>query len=113
MHPTGRILESCTLDQSDKTAFEDDSYNDINKIASNDALDSNALKGDYLFPTTCVKSASPNCKRISSPHCNFETSPSWRSCRKLILRSIPSMSTFTPEKESMECRQSFNDKNLL
>ncbi|XP_057539660.1 protein tesmin/TSO1-like CXC 2 isoform X1 [Amaranthus tricolor] len=113
MHPTGRILESCTLDQSDKTAFEDDSYNDINKIASNDALDSNALKGDYLFPTTCVKSASPNCKRISSPHCNFETSPSWRSCRKLILRSIPSMPTFTPEKESMECRQSFNDKNLL
>lgn len=58
------------------------------KIASDDETPE-VLKGDYLL-STCVKSASPNCKRVSSPHCHdFETSPGWRSCRKLILRSIP------------------------
>ncbi|CAO2837051.1 unnamed protein product [Amaranthus hypochondriacus] len=94
-HTDGPFLQSSTpliTDQSNETAFE---------AEDNDALESEALKGDYSLPTTSVKSASPNCKRISPPHSGFDTSPGWRSCRKLILRSIPSL-TFTPEKENME-----------
>lgn len=39
-------------------------------------------------PTCGVKSASPNCKRVSPPHHGFGSSATWRS-RKLILRSVP------------------------
>ncbi|KNA11165.1 hypothetical protein SOVF_137700 isoform C [Spinacia oleracea] len=83
--PNGHFPQSCTsqnIDNSDKI-----------KIA---VPEDEALKGDYLLPTTYVKSASPNCKRIS-PH--FETSPGWKSCRKLILRSLPA---FTVDKESKQ-----------
>ena len=94
-HTDGPFLQSSApliTNQSNETAFE---------AEDDDALESEALKGDYSLPTTSVKSASPNCKRISPPHSGFNTSPGWRSCRKLILRSIPSL-TFTPEKENME-----------
>uniref|UniRef100_A0A803KPT9 CRC domain-containing protein n=1 Tax=Chenopodium quinoa TaxID=63459 RepID=A0A803KPT9_CHEQI len=81
----------------DQAAFEEDI-----KIGAQEDDASEALTGEYSLPTTCVKSASPNCKRISYPHCDFETSPAWRSCRKLILRSISSFPTFTAEKESTQ-----------
>ncbi|KAL2942568.1 CRC domain-containing protein TSO1, partial [Bienertia sinuspersici] len=100
-HPSGSVLQSCTapsIDQSDQTAFEEDIKSEIQEDGN--ALE--AFKGDYSLLTTCVKSTSPNCKRISPPHCYFETSPGWRSCRKLILRSIPSVPTSTPENESTE-----------
>lgn len=97
---SGSFLQSCTsqnIDKSDQTAFEEDL-----KIGVPEDDSPEALKGDYSLPTTYVKSTSPNCKRISPPHCEFETSPGWRSCRKLILRSVPSLSTFAAEKGSTE-----------
>ncbi|EXB51136.1 hypothetical protein L484_009100 [Morus notabilis] len=53
------------------------------------------LRGDGS-PTTGIKTASPNSKRISPPHCHFG-SPSRRSGRKLILQSIPSFPSLTPQ----------------
>ncbi|KAK7308040.1 hypothetical protein VNO77_41631 [Canavalia gladiata] len=47
------------------------------------------LRGDSS-PITCVKTSSPNGKRISSPNCDLGSSPSRRGGRKLILQSIPS-----------------------
>ncbi|XP_059652714.1 protein tesmin/TSO1-like CXC 2 isoform X2 [Cornus florida] len=53
------------------------------------------LQGNYS-PTRGVKSASPNCKRVSPPHRKLGSSPAWRSGRKLILRSIPSFPSLVP-----------------
>lgn len=99
--PSGRLLQSCA---SQKIIPEDnsDQFEEDVKTVIPEENAAEALKGDYSLPTTCVKSASPNCKRISSPHCDFETSPRWRSCRKLILRSIPALPTFTSENVSTE-----------
>ncbi|XP_057250303.1 CRC domain-containing protein TSO1 isoform X2 [Beta vulgaris subsp. vulgaris] len=96
------FLQSCAsqnIDYADQMSFEEDLKIEVLEDDATNALN---LKGDYSLPTTSIKSASPNCKRISPPHCDFETSPGWKSCRKLILRSIPSIPTFTPEKESTE-----------
>ncbi|POO02113.1 Lin-54-like protein [Trema orientale] len=55
------------------------------------------LRGDGS-PTTGIKTASPNSKRISPPHCHFgSSSPGRRSGRKLILQSIPSFPSLTPQ----------------
>ncbi|XP_057960299.1 protein tesmin/TSO1-like CXC 3 isoform X2 [Malania oleifera] len=40
-------------------------------------------------PSSRIKVASPNKKRVSPPHCDFGSSPGRRSSRKLILQSIP------------------------
>ncbi|CAK9154415.1 unnamed protein product [Ilex paraguariensis] len=48
-------------------------------------------------PISGVKSASPNNKRVSPPHCDFGLSPGQRSSRKLILQSIPSFPSLTPK----------------
>ncbi|KAL0392987.1 UNVERIFIED_CONTAM: protein tesmin/TSO1-like CXC 2 [Sesamum radiatum] len=45
-------------------------------------------------PAAGIKSSSPNRKRVSPPQ-RMETSPSLRSSRKLILRSIPSFPSLT------------------
>ncbi|XP_055961136.1 CRC domain-containing protein TSO1 isoform X2 [Mercurialis annua] len=42
-------------------------------------------------PKSSVKSVSPNCKRVSPPHHGFGALATWRSSRKLILRSVPPM----------------------
>ncbi|KAL3505969.1 hypothetical protein ACH5RR_031351 [Cinchona calisaya] len=54
------------------------------------------LQGDGS-PIGGIKSASPNSKRISPPHCNFGMSPGRRSSRKLILQSIPAFPSLTPK----------------
>ncbi|CAI9776812.1 unnamed protein product [Fraxinus pennsylvanica] len=46
-------------------------------------------------PNSCIKTSSPNSKRVSPPH-SIGTSPSMRSSRKLILQSIPSFPSLTP-----------------
>lgn len=48
-------------------------------------------------PISGIKSASPNSKRVSPPHCNFGISPGRRSSRKLILQSIPAFPSLTPK----------------
>ncbi|KAL5167857.1 Protein tesmin/TSO1-like CXC 2 [Glycine soja] len=53
------------------------------------------LRGD-TSPITCIKTSSPNGKRISSPNCDLGLSPSRRGGRKLILQSIPSFPSLTP-----------------
>ncbi|XAR57272.1 hypothetical protein NMG60_11025348 [Bertholletia excelsa] len=51
-------------------------------------------------PISGVKSASPNSKRVSPPHCSFgsSSSPGRRNTRKLILQSIPSFPSLTPKR---------------
>ncbi|KAJ1384364.1 Tesmin/TSO1-like CXC domain [Sesbania bispinosa] len=53
------------------------------------------LRGDSS-PVACIKTSSPNSKRISSPNCDLGSSPSRRGGRKLILQSIPSFPSLTP-----------------
>ncbi|KAL6189614.1 hypothetical protein ACLB2K_041000 [Fragaria x ananassa] len=53
------------------------------------------LQGD-CSPTSGVKTASPNSKRVSPP-CTFGSSPGRRSGRKLILQSIPSFPSLTTQ----------------
>ncbi|GMP77126.1 hypothetical protein CsSME_00033508 [Camellia sinensis var. sinensis] len=48
-------------------------------------------------PIGAIKSASPNSKRVSPPHCDFGSSPGRRSSRKLILQSIPSFPSLNPK----------------
>lgn len=48
-------------------------------------------------PTASIKSTSPNSKRVSPPHSDFGTSPNLRSGRRLILQSIPSFPSLTPQ----------------
>lgn len=49
-------------------------------------------------PISGIKSASPNSKRVSPPHCSsIRLSPGQRSSRKLILQSIPSFPSLTPK----------------
>ncbi|KAL9225494.1 hypothetical protein vseg_001411 [Gypsophila vaccaria] len=97
--PCGKSLESSTTqktDDSDRTTVMEK-----HELAPDDAA-FEILKNDYPIPTTSVKSTSPNCKRISSHHHEFETSPAWKSCRKLILRAVPSFSAIPKEQESSE-----------
>lgn len=51
-------------------------------------------------PVSGIKTASPNRKRVSPPHCDYGNShshsPGRRSSRKLILQSIPSFPSLTP-----------------
>ncbi|CAN4091279.1 unnamed protein product [Withania somnifera] len=53
-------------------------------------------QGGTSSPISGIKTASPNRKRISPPHCDFASSPGRRSSRKLILQSIPSFPSLTP-----------------
>ncbi|XP_027361304.1 protein tesmin/TSO1-like CXC 2 [Abrus precatorius] len=53
------------------------------------------LRGDSS-PITCIKTSSPNGKRISSPNCDLGSSPSRRGVRKLRLQAIPSFPSLTP-----------------
>ncbi|KAK6929922.1 CRC domain [Dillenia turbinata] len=48
-------------------------------------------------PASGIKTASPNSKRVSPPHCDLGVSPTRRSGRKLILQSIPSFPSLTPQ----------------
>lgn len=48
-------------------------------------------------PGSGIKTSSPNSKRVSPPQSNFGSSPSLRSGRKLILQSIPSFPSLTPQ----------------
>ncbi|XP_074292652.1 protein tesmin/TSO1-like CXC 2 [Silene latifolia] len=96
----GQVLKSCKTqktDDSDRTAMVEEEK----ELVPDDEA-SEAVEGDYLIPTTSVKSTSPNCKRISSHHPEIETSTDWKSCRKLILRSIPALSIVPKEQESSE-----------
>lgn len=47
------------------------------------------LRGN-ASPNNCVKTASPNSKRVSPPQIGVRLSPSGKGGRKLILKSIPS-----------------------
>ncbi|KAL0457170.1 UNVERIFIED_CONTAM: protein tesmin/TSO1-like CXC 2 [Sesamum latifolium] len=49
-------------------------------------------------PVSGIKSLSPNGKRVSPPHGVVGTSPGLRSSRKLILQSIPSFPSLTPNQ---------------
>ncbi|KAL0284612.1 UNVERIFIED_CONTAM: protein tesmin/TSO1-like CXC 2 [Sesamum calycinum] len=49
-------------------------------------------------PVSGIKSLSPNGKRVSPPHGAVGTSPGLRSSRKLILQSIPSFPSLTPNQ---------------
>ncbi|OIV94989.1 hypothetical protein TanjilG_22186 [Lupinus angustifolius] len=49
-------------------------------------------------PVVCVKTSSPNGKRISSPKCGLGPSSSRRGGRKLILQSIPSFPSLTNQQ---------------
>ncbi|KAL2349471.1 hypothetical protein Fmac_003471 [Flemingia macrophylla] len=51
--------------------------------------------GGDISPISCIKTSSPNGKRISSPNCDMGSSPSRRGGRKLILQSIPSFPSLT------------------
>lgn len=53
-------------------------------------------QGGTSSPISGIKTASPNRKRVSPPHCDFANSPGRRSSRKLILQSIPSFPSLTP-----------------
>ncbi|XVF28785.1 hypothetical protein REPUB_Repub15cG0061300 [Reevesia pubescens] len=44
---------------------------------------------------TCIKTSSPNSKRVSPPQCELGSTPGRRSGRKLILQSIPSFPSLT------------------
>ncbi|MED6193854.1 hypothetical protein PIB30_023081 [Stylosanthes scabra] len=55
--------------------------------------DAVGLRASDRSPTTCIKTSSPNGKRISSPSCDLI--PSSRGGRKLILQSIPSFPFLT------------------
>ncbi|KZV27484.1 hypothetical protein F511_17698 [Dorcoceras hygrometricum] len=46
-------------------------------------------------PIPCIKSVSPKRKRVLSPHSVGQSSPSFRSSRKLVLQSIPSFPCLT------------------
>ncbi|KAJ8547330.1 hypothetical protein K7X08_010916 [Anisodus acutangulus] len=56
------------------------------------------LHGGTSSPISGIKTASPNRKRVSPPHahCDFATTSGRRSSRKLILQSIPSFPSLTP-----------------
>ncbi|XP_022138009.1 protein tesmin/TSO1-like CXC 2 [Momordica charantia] len=54
------------------------------------------LRGD-CSPGAGVKTGSPNSKRISPPQSDFGLSPLPRTGRKLILQSIPSFPSLTPQ----------------
>ncbi|KAM2657216.1 hypothetical protein EV1_012606 [Malus domestica] len=54
------------------------------------------LQGDGS-PSTGIKTASPNGKRVSPPNNEFGPSPGRRAGRKLILQSIPSFPSLTPQ----------------
>lgn len=55
-----------------------------------------AILRSNCSPISNIKSASPNSKRVSPPHCDFgSSSPGLRSSRKLILQSIPSFPSLT------------------
>ncbi|XP_021828183.1 CRC domain-containing protein TSO1 isoform X2 [Prunus avium] len=54
------------------------------------------LQGDGS-PSTGVKTASPNSKRVCPPNSDFGPSPGRRTGRKLILQSIPSFPSLTPQ----------------
>ncbi|KAE9606468.1 putative transcription factor Tesmin family [Lupinus albus] len=49
-------------------------------------------------PVACIKTSSPNGKRISSPNCDLGQSSSRRGGRKLILQSIPSFPSLTNQQ---------------
>ncbi|XP_057992496.1 protein tesmin/TSO1-like CXC 2 isoform X2 [Hevea brasiliensis] len=53
------------------------------------------LRGNYS-PSNGIKT-SPNSKRVSPPHSILGSSPAQRSGRKLILQSIPSFPSLTPQ----------------
>ncbi|XP_074311429.1 protein tesmin/TSO1-like CXC 3 [Silene latifolia] len=94
-------LQSCTSqisDNSTRTAIAEKCNLDP------DDQGSEFSKGDdYLFSNAnVIKSTSPNCKRILSDQHDFEASPGWKSCRKLILRSIPTISTVANKTENSE-----------
>ncbi|KAJ6721503.1 PROTEIN TESMIN/TSO1-LIKE CXC 2 [Salix viminalis] len=48
-------------------------------------------------PSSGIKTSSPNSKRVSPPQSNWGSSPGRRSGRKLILQSIPSFPSLTPQ----------------
>ncbi|KAH9611436.1 hypothetical protein KSS87_000167 [Heliosperma pusillum] len=96
----GQVLQPCTTQKADNV--DDTTMVEQKQELVPDDEASEALDGDYPIPTTSVKSTSPNCKRISSRHPDFETSPDWKSCRKLILQSIPTFSTIPKEQENSE-----------
>jgi len=51
-------------------------------------------------PNNCVKTTSPNGKRVSPPHNALSISPSRKGGRKLILKSIPSFPSLMGESNS-------------
>ncbi|CAL0332075.1 unnamed protein product [Lupinus luteus] len=51
-----------------------------------------------ISPVACIKTSSPNGKRISSPNCDLGPSSSRRGGRKLILQSIPSFPSLTNQQ---------------
>ncbi|KAK9735278.1 hypothetical protein RND81_04G195700 [Saponaria officinalis] len=102
--PCGKSLESNTSQKTDNSDNNTAVVVEKHELAPDDEA-SEFSKGEYVIPTTSIKSTSPNCKRISSHHHNLETPPAWKSCRKLILRSVPSFSTAPKEQESSELQQ--------
>jgi hypothetical protein len=51
-------------------------------------------------PINCVKTTSPNGKRVSPPHHALSISPNRKGGRKLILKSIPSFPSLTGDANS-------------
>uniref|UniRef100_A0A0A9DSD5 Uncharacterized protein n=1 Tax=Arundo donax TaxID=35708 RepID=A0A0A9DSD5_ARUDO len=51
-------------------------------------------------PSNCVKTTSPNGKRVSPPHNALTISPNCKGGRKLILKSIPSFPSLMGDANS-------------
>jgi len=88
-------LQSCTTQESDKV--DEGSFEEDHNVVPEDEAHT-AFNGDYA-PPACVTSTSPSSKRVSPPHYDLEPSPGWKSCRKLILKSISSLPTASNRKK--------------
>ncbi|MED6182310.1 hypothetical protein PIB30_027420 [Stylosanthes scabra] len=65
-------------------------------VLEEEMSDAVGLRGSDGSPMTCIKTSSPNGKRISSPNCDLvPSSQVARGGRKLILQSIPSFPFLT------------------
>ncbi|CAL9090038.1 unnamed protein product [Musa acuminata var. zebrina] len=90
-----------------------------NKINANFEDDTPTILKSNASPTTGIKIASPNRKRVSPPHIGVGLSPpNRRSCRKLILKSIPPFPSLDNDDASTEhplsysCNSSFSSSTV-
>ncbi|KAK9292144.1 hypothetical protein L1049_020103 [Liquidambar formosana] len=98
----GSSLQSCTSQKLETSDFlcRQPKFRKLLQMIPED--ETPEILVDDCSPVGGVKSASPNCKRVSPPHHRFGSSPAWRRGRKLILRSIPSFPSPNPPNKSSD-----------